>query len=57
MNKKGFSYTLEREKLEEFSKLTYEQRFDWIDKMHRFLRDFMPEKSKIIMQKFRMGEI
>jgi len=54
---KGYSYTLEDEKLAEFAKLTYEQRFEWIVKAHRFLRKFMPKESQIILQKFRAGEI
>ena len=53
----GYSYTLEDEKLREFGKLSYEQRLEWIVKMQRFLRRFMPEKSQIIRQKFRTGEI
>ncbi|MFH1362434.1 MAG: hypothetical protein ABIH69_07310 [bacterium] len=56
MDKKGFSYTVEREKLEEFSKLTYEQRFDWLAKMHRFLRDYMPQDSYKAWQKLRGNE-
>jgi hypothetical protein len=53
----GYSYTLEDEKLKEFGELSYEQRLEWIVKMHRFLRKFMPEKSQVIRQKFRTGEI
>ena len=53
----GYSYTLEDEKLAEFAKLSYEQRLEWIVKMHRFLNKFMPEESRIILQKFRTGEM
>ena len=54
--KKGFKYTLEDEKLREFKRLTYEQRLEWLMKMRRFLRKFMPEESRIIWQKFRRGQ-
>lgn len=53
----GYSYTLEDEKLKEFGELSYEQRFEWIVRMHRFLHKFMPEESRVIWQKFRLGEI
>ena len=53
----GFSYTLEDEKLEEFQKYSYEQRFEWLLRMQRFLRKFMPEESRVVWQKFRRGEI
>ena len=53
----GYSYTLEDDKLREFLKCSREQRFDWLLKMHRFLRRFMPEESRAIWQKFRKGEI
>lgn len=53
--KKGYKYTLEDEKLREFQRLSYDQRFEWLIKMQRFLRKFMPEESRIIWQKFRAG--
>jgi hypothetical protein len=55
--RRGYKYTLEDEKLVEFNKLDYGQRLEWLMKMHRFLRRFMPEESRIIWQKFRRGEI
>ena len=55
--KRGFKYTLEDEKLVEFKKLDYGQRLEWLMKMQRFLRKFMPEESRLIWQKFREGKI
>jgi hypothetical protein len=56
-NKKGYSYTLEDEKLRDFQVLTPGERLDWLMKMLRFLKKFMPEKSRITWQKFREGRI
>ena len=34
-----------------------EKKLEWLEKMNRFLYRFMPEKSKIIAEKLRKGEI
>ena len=49
----GFSYTVEDEKLKEFGALSYEQRLEWLARMHRFLKKFMPEDSRAVWQKLR----
>ena len=55
--KNGYSYTLDDEKLIEFSKLSYGQRLNWFVFMHNLIRRFQPESSRIVMNKFRAGEI
>jgi predicted transcriptional regulator len=55
--KKGFSYVYSREKAEEYQKLSIEQRLEWLEKMSRFLSNFMPKASKDFSEKLRRGEI
>jgi hypothetical protein len=55
--KRGYRYIISDEQLLSFSKLDYNQRLDWFFAFHDFLRKFQPESSRIIMNKFRAGEI
>ena len=55
--KGGFSYIYTKEKAEEYKKLTPEQRLEWLEKMNRFLYNFMPKESKVFQEKLRHGII
>ena len=55
--KKGFSFVYSREKAEEYQRLFPEQRLEWLEKMNRFLFNFMPKASKEFSEKLRRGEI
>ncbi len=57
LNKKGFSYVYSKEKAEEYQKLSTQQRLEWLEKMSRFLFNFMPQASKDFSEKLRRGEI
>jgi len=54
---KGFKYYLEDDKIREYMKLPIEQKFKWLDEINRFNELVMDEKTKIIREKFRKGEI
>ena len=56
-SKKGFSYVYTREKADEYQKLSAQQKFEWLEKMNRFLYYFMPQKSKDFAEKLRKGQI
>ena len=55
--KKGFRYVYTKEKYESYKKLSARQKLEWLEKMNRFLYNFMPEKSKALQEKLRKGEI
>jgi len=55
--KKGFRYVYTQEKAEEYQKLSAQQKLEWLEKMNRFLYNFMPIKSKIFQEKLRKGEV
>ena len=55
--KKGFSYVYTKEKYDSYSKLPAWQKLKWLEKMNRFLYDFMPKESKTLAEKLRRGEI
>lgn len=54
---KGFNYVYSKEKYEAYKDMPAEKKLEWLEKMNRFLYRFMPEKSKIIAEKLRKGEI
>jgi predicted transcriptional regulator len=56
-SEKGFRYVYTREKAEAYRKLKPEQRLEWLEKMSRFLYNFMPKASKAFAEKLRKGEI
>ncbi len=55
--RKGFSYVYTKEKYNSYKKLSVEQKLTWLEKMNRFLHDFMPDKSKLLREKLRQGKI
>lgn len=57
-NKKrgGYSYHYSTEQIQEFQKLSYVQRLQWVESMNKFLNRFMPPESKLIQEKLRRGE-
>ncbi|MBU0574242.1 MAG: hypothetical protein ABIJ26_07995 [Candidatus Margulisiibacteriota bacterium] len=56
-NKKGFSYVYSQEKHDEYKKLSTEQKLEWIEKMNRFLYNFMSPQDRTNCEKLRAGEI
>jgi len=56
-SKKGFRYIYSQEKHDEYKKLTTEQKLEWIEKMNRFLYNFMSPQDRINCEKLRAGEI
>jgi len=56
-HKKGFRYVYTAEKAKEYQKLSAEQRLEWLEKMSRFLYNFMPQASKDFAEKLRLGKI
>lgn len=57
MGYKGAYQVYDQEKVEEYHKLTAQQKLEWLEKMSRFLYYFMPEKSKRFSEKLKRGEI
>jgi len=57
MEKKGFKYVYTQEKYDVYKNIPAWQKLAWLEKMNRFLSDFMPEKSKELCEKLRKGEI
>lgn len=55
--RKGFKYVYTKEKYDSYKKIPAWQKLIWLEKMSRFLYDFMPKESKIIAEKLRRGEI
>jgi len=55
--RKGFKYVYTEEKFKAYKDTPAWQKLAWLEEMNRFLYDFMPEKSKIIREKIRTGEI
>ncbi len=55
--KKGFSYTLEEEKILEYLKLSTEDKLKWLEEINAFNRMVMDDRDKEIRDKLRAGEI
>jgi hypothetical protein len=55
--KKGFSYTLEEEKILEYMKLSVEDKLQWLEEINAFNRMVMDDREKKIREKLRAGEI
>ena len=55
--KKGFSYTLEEEKILEYLKLSVEDKLRWLDEINAFNRMVMDDREKNIIEKLRAGKI
>jgi len=54
--KKGFSYTISREQLEEYSKWPIERRLKWLYSANKMRRG-LPKKTIEIQELFRAGKI
>ena len=57
MNKKGYSYTIENEKILEYMKLSTEDKLKWLEEINEFTFMFLSEEQKALRNKFRAGEI
>lgn len=55
--KKGFSYTLEEEKILEYLKLSTEDKLKWLEEINAFNRMVMDNRENAIREKLRTGEI
>jgi hypothetical protein len=51
----GFRYTLEREKIAEYRKLTAEQKLQWLEEIRQFTEAALTEKTRRIRDHFRNG--
>ena len=54
---KGYSYTLEDEKIKEYMKLTTAQKLQWLEEINSFTDKILTEKEKEFRNKLRSGEI
>lgn len=55
--RKGYSYTVEDEKLIEYMKLSTEQKLTWLEEINDFTQCVLSDKEKLIRQKLRAEEI
>lgn len=55
--KKGFKHVYSQEKYDAYKILPAWQKLEWLEKMSRFLYNFMPQKSKNLNEKLQKGEI
>jgi hypothetical protein len=55
-NKKGFSYYLTKEQIEEYRSWPVERRLKWLFIANKFRRD-LPQKTIEIQEAFREGKI
>jgi hypothetical protein len=54
---KGFTYTLEDEKIVEYMKLSVEDKLAWLEEINEFNDLFLTKKDKEIMEGLREGRI
>jgi len=55
--KKGYSYTVEDEKMIEYMKLSTEQKLQWLEEINTFTQAVLSDEEKLIRQKLRAAEI
>ena len=55
--KKGYSYTVEDEKIIEYMKLSTEQKLQWLEEINTFTQTVLSDEEKLIRQKLRAAEI
>ena len=55
--KKGYSYTVEDEKIIAYMKLSTEQKLKWLDEINTFTHSVLSDEDKLIRQKLRSAEI
>lgn len=51
----GFSYTLEDEKLAEYSRMSIEERLQWLEDIMEFSEAALTPKEKAVRERFRKG--
>ena len=54
---KGFSYTLEDEKILDYMKLSTEEKLTWLEEIEAFTRAVLNEKEKQVREQLRNGSI
>lgn len=57
MSDKGYSYTIEDEKIIEYMKLTTEEKLIWLEEIVKFTNLVLNDSEKEFRQKLRCGEI
>ena len=55
--KKGFSYTVEDEKIIAYMKLSTEQKLQWLEEINALTDAVLSDEEKFIRQKLRAAEI
>lgn len=55
--KKGFSYTLEDEKIVEYMKLSTEDKLKWLEEINQFTNMVLNDKEKELRDKLREGRV
>lgn len=55
--KKGFSYTVEDEKIIEYMKLSTEEKLRWLEEINEFTDMALNDNEKALRAKLRGGEI
>lgn len=55
--KKGFSYTVEDEKIIEYTKLSTEDKLRWLEDINEFMNMVSNDKEKALRAKLRGGEL
>ena len=55
--KKGYSYTVEDEKVIAYMKLSTEQKLKWLEEINDFTHAVLSDEEKLIRQKLRAAEI
>ena len=57
MQSKGYSYTIEEEKILEYMKLTTEQKLQWLEEINAFTFAVLSDEEKMLREKLRSGEL
>ncbi len=57
MDKTGFSYTLEDDKIKEYMKLTTEEKLIWLQEIVEFTNMVLTDKEKEFQSKLRRCEL
>jgi hypothetical protein len=54
---KGFKYTLEKEKVKEYQKLSVREKLEWLESINHFNNLFLDNKTKQFQQDLLNGKI
>ena len=57
MENKGFSYTIEDEKILEYMKLTTEEKLQWLEEIVDLTNNALTEKEKEFQRRLREGSL